>query len=498
MAEKAGACKECLEGAFLRMIWDCAEKRHWRESLTGPPAKISWGKSTLSSVRADATLLGFLKCSIEKKGPRMYATQQYLRKLQLLILALICTSSFAAGWDTTFPSPPLNSAGYEVISDVNCLGSDIYVAINGIDSGSNHYGYIARYSGGSWSGLPNSHVSGTISVLASTTVYNQSAKLFVGGSFNSVGNTNLPATNVAVLSLTSSPVWSAMVSGGVNGTDEAVHSLYAFEYWDNYFGTLYSRAMVYVGGSFTTAGNKTTPCIARWSGFGYLAAGWEIVGGGVEEIDGSRWVEDISVDHTSGAYPTSINAIYLSGWFKKTLASGTVFNSAKYSSSWNWTGSGLGGIGLPETGCTPFWYSYYNFRGHSVAHIGNVAYYGGYFTCAADKNGQLKYYAPGSGCSCSLCSAYGVAVAQLSSSDILTLPNPNNLIGSASSLTAKGSDLYAGGNFENISGTQFYAAKLSYGSWINLGGPTAPVLDTAANSTSVYFATHSEIFRYIP
>ncbi|MGH7942153.1 MAG: hypothetical protein ACREFR_13890, partial [Limisphaerales bacterium] len=191
--------------------------------------------------------------------------------------------------------------------------------------------------------------------------------LYAGGNFTSADsyNATVPANNIAVFNEDTGN-WSALGSG-LNGTVNAI---------------LATNDVVYVGGSFTTAGGVTVNGIAKWDA---TAGAWSALGSGVSGTgaspEGSPSVNSLVMIGTN---------LYVGGSFTNA---GGVF--AQGLAVWNgstWSGLGSGvydASGFSQAGFVD-----------ALAAIGNNLYAGGVFTTAGSKpssfiahwNDQLDYY----------------------------------------------------------------------------------------------------------
>lgn len=180
------------------------------------------------------------------------------------------------------------------------------------------------------------------------------AALYVGGGFDSAGNTS--ANSIARWS---GETWSEL-GDGVSGL---IESLTVFD--DG------GGAALYAGGGFFTAGGETASNIARWDG-----ESWSPLGGFLDEgVDDVVWATTVFNDGEG-------EALYAGGYF--TTAGGLlgppveVNQIARWDGqSWSALGSGLGGEG-----------SRFGVVVHTLTVFddgtGPALYAGGYFTLAGD------------------------------------------------------------------------------------------------------------------
>ena len=188
--------------------------------------------------------------------------------------------------------------------------------------------------------------------------------LYAGGSFTSAYyyyNGSVPANNIAVYN-ENSDEWTALGSG-VNGTVDAI---------------LVTNGIVYVGGSFTTAGGVSVNNIAKWNG-----TSWSALGSGVTNPNG------YSANVTALAMIG--NTLYVAGSFTNAGSVYAAGLAAWNGTNWSGLGSGLFYSGDDEAGSA-----------NALVANGNDLYVGGFFDWAGDKpsgyfahwNNQLDFYPP--------------------------------------------------------------------------------------------------------
>jgi hypothetical protein len=422
---------------------------------------------------------------------------------KLFLISLFAVEANHAGWDTSFNNNPYLDINQR-LSAICVVGNTVFIAVNDVYSA-----YIYKYSSGNWVYVTNSSVAGEIRAIsgaAGGTGTTIGFRLFVGGEFDHVGDSpSVTANNVAVLSSPSSPsqAWSAMSSGSVNGTDGPVNSLVAMPYWISSHDTV----MVYAGGSFTSAGNVSSTGIARWSGFGYGGSGWESVGSGVDS--GYPSVMGVSVDYSFNPYTssTSIDAVYLAGGFTKTIGGIVNWNAAKFTgTTWNNLGRAFGGTYTYEfPDCGPYW-DYYDFVTYDVISSAGTAYFIGFFNGIEDKNGGFSsgthyFPVPSEEEPCGVAGYNFIGSAKLSTGNLLSSSSGLKLIGTPKCLSVSGTTFFVGGDFLDGSNNAFYAAKLVSGVWTPITSTGTGALGSqpfkmAATSSSVYFLTESQVFKY--
>ncbi|WP_075342056.1 PQQ-dependent sugar dehydrogenase [Tenacibaculum agarivorans] len=168
---------------------------------------------------------------------------------------------------------------------------------------------IAAWNGTEWKSL-DTGIPGPISALA----VDNNQNLYVGGIFESVNGKS--ARNIAYWN---GNTWTTLIdnSSGVAGLNNEVRSL-AYDH---------NESILYVGGNFDEAGNKSANRIATWNG-----TNWGTLGTGT-----SGFVEAISITDTD---------IYIGGNF--ALAGNTTVNRIarwnKVSSNWNTLDNGVNNL----------------------------------------------------------------------------------------------------------------------------------------------------------
>jgi hypothetical protein len=220
--------------------------------------------------------------------------------------------------------------------EVNGVNGNVYT-LNVLDDGSGAALYaggqftmaggtpangIAKWDGTSWSSIgtgSSNGVNGTVGALKVLDL-GGGPSLYVGGNFTMAGGT--PANRIARWDGTS---WSPLGTGSANGVGGPVAVMQDF---DDGSG---NGTVLYVGGSFLTAGGVTSNRIARWDG-----ASWSpIIVGDSNGINGTVLAMTVFDDGT-GAGPE----LFVGGYF--TWAAGTTaYNVAKWNGvSWSALGTG--------------------------------------------------------------------------------------------------------------------------------------------------------------
>ncbi|MGH7942024.1 MAG: hypothetical protein ACREFR_13235 [Limisphaerales bacterium] len=185
--------------------------------------------------------------------------------------------------------------------------------------------------------------------------------MYVGGNFTGIGSVHglVSASNIAVYNY-STGTWSALGSGA-NGTVSAI---------------LVTNGVVYVGGSFTSAGGVAANGIAEWNG-----STWSALGNGLTNSSGAG---------TVNALATSGNTLYAGGTFTNADGAYAAGVAAWNGSTWPGLGSGLYSSAFGGQAGSA----------NALVAIGNDLYVGGNFTSAGNKpsayfahwNNQLDYY----------------------------------------------------------------------------------------------------------
>ncbi|MBW7918314.1 MAG: hypothetical protein H3C52_03295 [Anaerolineales bacterium] len=356
--------------------------------------------------------------------------------------AVLTAADKIAKWDgTDWSALSSNGSGDGSLnSSVNAIaisGADIYVGgwfseVNNDGTILDEADYIAKWDGTDWSALSsNGAGNGSLSDAVNTIVVS-GADMYVGGWFEDVNNggASLGADGIvrwdgANWHAISPPFQGALNSEvsavAVNGTD------------------------VYVGGSFTNAnGIASADYIAKWDGTNWSALGSNGAGNG-------------SLDYTVYAIVVSGSDLYVGGGFENVNNGGTVLTAADNIAKWDGTDwSALGSNGAGEGSL--------NNNVYDIAVSGTDLYVGGNF---ADVNnsgtelGAADYIAKWDGTNWSALGSNGAGDGSL---------NDN-----VYAIAVSGSDVYAGGRFADVnnSGTELgaadYIAKWDGANWSALG-----------------------------
>ena len=267
-----------------------------------------------------------------------------------------------------------------------------------------------------WNQIGSSNPNGSINAIA----VDSNGKIYVGGSFSSIGGLTL-LNNIA--SWNSTTGWSAIGTGTTKGVNGIVYSI-----------AIDSNNNVYVGGRFTTAGAASTGTItvnniAKWNGSTWSAIGTQTVG----------VTDQTNNPENSTVYSIIIdinNNVYFGGTFSLINGAGSVNNIA-YLNNTTYILSGVGSSA-----------GNYGVVGTSVRSIildtkNNLLYISGKFSSIYNGSGGTI-------------SSPNIASYNITTSSWSTLGSG---LGSANSSTAytlgidSNSDIYAGGDFTTAGGS---------------------------------------------
>ncbi len=349
------------------------------------------------------------------------------------------------------------------VSALTALGSDVYAGGYFTTAGVAGANYISKWNGSSWSEL-GSGMDGNVYAVAG-----RGTNLYAGGALKTAGG--IAANFLAKWNGLS---WSAMGDGGMNNSVVALAT---------------SDSDVYAGGYFTTAGNRVVNYIAKWDG-----SSWSALGSGM-----SSNVQALAVSGTNlyaggeftratnnGGVAVTVNRVArwngnswsalgsgLNGIVRALTVSDTnVYAGGDFTTAGGnyiakWNGSSWSAVG---SGMSLFGYVY------ALASSGSDVYAGGLFTWATNSGGMAV-------------KANGIAEWNGSSWSALGL----GVSGTVRALATSGSDVYAGGLFTratnsgNITVPVNYIAKWDGSSWSALGsGMNFWVYSLTASGSDVY------------
>lgn len=405
------------------------------------------------------------------------------------------------------------AAGWQSFSSLGTNSSQIYANITGISSTlylteyapSGPGGSIWRYtSGGGWVKLDDLNLSGNGSLDALSAVeVNGTTRVFIGGDFDITLDNNVDTTEGIVAytpSNSSGSRFSYLGSSGNHGVSGYVKSVRALFWKDDVSGTVYQRAMVYVGGSFTSAGSVSTTSIARWSGFGSTGVGWESIGG-VDTYTGgpaTPLVNDIAIITGSSGNNTTLASLVAVGTFRKQANSIFNYNIAKYTGSWATVGQGSWLSSYDEEDNCEMIFTQYTPGNHieAVAIKGSDYYFGGYFNTLIDVNDTVYFDSIPTE---DVCEEYNQAFnfGKIGSNGVQSFANN---IYQITRLVYYRGNIYAAGGFDDGMGGTIPFAKLdtSTGSWAPIAMPSGAnnPIDFYANSNDLFVLTTDAVYRY--
>ena len=287
--------------------------------------------------------------------------------------------------------------------------------------------FLAKWDGANWAHLATDAngalVNGYASSKVSAILVN-GTDVYVGGQFENVSNHGLNLTAADYIAKWDGANWSAL---GSNGAGEG-----------SLLGVVQAFAMIgtdlYVGGLFTNVNNNGTALpaadyIAKWDGTNWSALSSNGAGNG--SLPNSGFVNALAVSGTD---------LYVGGSFTNVNNNGGLLLDADYIAKWdgtNWSALGNNGVG---DGALNAYVS-------ALAVSGLNLYAGGNFTNVAN-NAQADYVAKWNGSAWSALGSDGAGNGSLN--------------GPVFALAVNGTDLYAGGQFNNVNnnGTILGAADL--------------------------------------
>lgn len=143
-----------------------------------------------------------------------------------------------------------NGTNAQILTMTFDLSGNLWVGGNFSQAGGRSAQFIAKWDGSNWDGF---NVNTFNQVPACMTVDN-SNNLYVGGYFTQVLNEDFSSFTANYLAKYNGSTWSPITVNGINGVGDVVEGIF---FKDN---------KLYVTGSFTTAGNISTNCIAVYDG----------------------------------------------------------------------------------------------------------------------------------------------------------------------------------------------------------------------------------------
>ncbi len=378
-----------------------------------------------------------------------------------------------AGWDGSHWSALGNisngslASGYgsNTIDAILVNGTDVYVGgsfVNISNNGVNipEADYVAKWDGANWSAL-GSNGSGNGSLVGRVTSLAMiGTDLYVGGIFSNVNNNGSVLTAADYIARWDGSNWHALSSDGAgNG------AITGF----TFVGALaVSGSTLYVGGSFTNVNDNgvvlnAADRIASWNGTHWSAVGNNGAGDGAIT---NGYVDALTVVGST---------LYVGGSFTDVNDGGVVRGAADYITTWDgahWAALGDNGAGGGALSDAVF----------TIAVTGTTVYAGGSFTNVNDHGAlylEAAYLARWDGANWS-------AVGNVGTSN-------HALNGAVRAIALLGSDVYVGGGFTNVNNggslqsAADYVARWDGVDWTALAanGQTAGSLSGVVESLAV-------------
>jgi hypothetical protein len=311
----------------------------------------------------------------------------------------------------------------------------------------NEADYVAMWDGVNWNALGNNGagdgaLNGMVTALAVS-----GTDVYVGGWFSNAAG----ITEADYIAKWNGFAWSAL---GSDGAGEG--ALLSASGGSVIQAIEVQGSDVYVGGYFIgSSGIPTADYIAKWNGSTWSGLGSDGAGNG---------------SLTDGVYDIALSGgnVYVGGMLFDVNNGGTVLPNADYFAIWN--GSNWSSLGAPDG----------TFRNgiSSMAVLGTDVYVGGYFT---DTGGdpRIDYLARWDG-------------AKWNPVGNLTQPY-GALNGNVYALVVDGTDLYIGGNFNQVYNEGIFVnspgiVKWNGSSFVSLGGLNGSVFALAADASHIIYA----------
>ncbi len=381
--------------------------------------------------------------------------------------AVLPGADFIAGWNGTHWSAVGEVPnGALATSDINgrvqailVNGTDVYVGgyfYNISNHGVNlpEGDYVARWDGANWSALgSNGAGNGSLNYGVSSLAM-VGSDLYVGGSFTNVNDTGVVLSAADYLARWDGTHWAAVSSNGAgNGSLSS-----------NVMALAVSGTALYVGGSFTNVNDNgvvlnTADRLARWDG-----AHWSALG--------SNGAGDGSLNSSVQALAINGSTLYAGGSFTNVNDGGVVLTAADYIAAWDgshWAALGDNGAGDGALNAAVF----------AVAATGTTVYAGGGFVNVNDHGSVLAdadYLAQWDGTHWSLVGSNG-----------------SKLFAAVYSILAYGTGVVVGGRFSGLYNGGIYVPAGAYVArwdgtdWTPLGvtGQTNPSLAGDVNALAI-------------
>ena len=353
------------------------------------------------------------------------------------------TANRLAVWDGTTLSPIVSASSTNgVNTSVYALavsGNMLYVGGNSMSvDGVVNYIISLNLSTNTWVAMGSNTVYGLNSTVRAIAVSGNN--VYVGGLFTTFNNSSSPVTiNRVIVWNTQTSTWSTLTSGGSTGVGGSVYAI------------AINGNSVYVGGSFTTAGNVTVNNIACWD---QSANSWSALTDTNTSING---VTGTSV--TVYSLAVSSGMLYVGGLFSS--AGGNSISNIAIWQGTQWTAMGSG----TSTGTTA------SATAYAIAVNGSNVYAGGSFFLAG-------------GVVCNRIAAWNGS--SWASIDNAGTNYGNGLNGTVYAIAKNGNDIYVGGNFISAGNVAVnYVAKWDGSSWSALGTGVSGATTNIVNALAI-------------
>jgi len=334
--------------------------------------------------------------------------------------------------------------------DVNAIaisGSDIYAggSFHNVDNKGtvlNTADYIAKFDGTDWSALgSNGSDNGSLNATINAVVINGS-NIYVGGNFSDVNNNGSVLVAADHLAKWNGAAWSALGNNGA-GNGSLNNPSYG---WVN--GLAFSGSNLLVGGVFFDVNNGGTVLpqadyLAQWDGSNWASVGSAISG---------------SLNDTVEVVTVSGTDVYVGGNFRNIQNNGINIPEADYIAKWDTLTGKWSALGSDGTGNGSL-----NGRVYTIAVSGTNVYMGGDSQYIANSDGSHFVG--------SIARWDGTKWNSLGDDGSGNSPINNTVL----AIFVNGSDIYAGGWFQNITNkgnvllTADYIAKFNGTDWFALG-----------------------------
>ncbi len=326
------------------------------------------------------------------------------------------------------------------IRHLTAVDQDVYAVGDFSIAGGVPAKMVARWNGSVWFGLNADIGQSPFNALSINAVAVSGNDVYIAGRFNSVGGT--PANNIARWN---GNAWTSLGSGISFSNSPNSGSVFAL--------TVAPGGLLYVGGSFNSAGGVPAINVASWDGTEWFSLGI----GNNNGVSGE--VNALAVVGTDTG-----NDLYVGGSFNQV--GGQIFadNIARWSSG-SWSPLGDQNRGLNNTVT-------------AIAVSGRDLYVGGHFTQTAIGSPAKK-------------------IARLSAGTWTNLGvglDPNDSL-NIKTLVVFGPDLYLGGDyFDSSIGRRAMVARWNGAVWSNLSPGLAPLVSGEATTVSSLATSEGGVF----